>query len=74
MPRWDRPLNDKESPYSQRLKLEDLPVGRAADAPLDGEWAVWLYIGKFILALIVFGVIATNAMYGAFELMHLLGG
>ncbi|MPZ49344.1 MAG: hypothetical protein GEU75_08610 [Dehalococcoidia bacterium] len=74
MPRWDRPLNDPESPYSQRVELDELPVSRASEAPLASEWALWLYIGKLILALIVLGLLLTNVMYGAFELMHLLGG
>ena len=73
MPRWDRSLDDAESPYRQRISLGDLPVQRASDAPLDSEWALWRYIGKLVLLMLLFGIIATNAMYGLFELIAFLG-
>jgi len=47
--------------------------GLPGDAPLHSERAIWLYLLKGMAILMVAGFVLTNAMYGFFELLTLLG-
>jgi hypothetical protein len=49
------------------------PSGLPGDAPIESERGLWLYIAKGLAILFVAGFALTNAMYGFFELLTLLG-
>jgi hypothetical protein len=73
MPRWDRPLDHPDSPYRQSLDTRDLP-GASSERPIEGDLGLWLYIGKALLIFLAGGLLLSNAMYGFFGLLALLGG
>jgi hypothetical protein len=75
VPRWDRPLDHPDSPYKQSLEVADLPIPpRRSERPVESEAALWLYIAKGLLILIVAGLLLSNAVYALFALPDLLGG
>jgi hypothetical protein len=49
------------------------PSGLPGDTPLHSERAIWLYLLKGMAILFVCAFALTNAMYGFFELLTLLG-
>jgi len=42
--------------------------------PIESELGLWLYIAKGLVIFVVAGLLLSNAMYGFFELLDLLGG
>ena len=81
MPRWDRPLDHQDNPYGVARATLDRPRDRT-DAPsqstgpvhVESEWGLWLSVAKAMLLVFAIGMVLINGMYGAFELLHLLGG
>jgi hypothetical protein len=83
MPRWDRPLDHKDNPYGlakdgqlrphERLQ-QSTPAPGPNQARFGSEWGLWLSVAKAMALVFAVGMVLTNAMYGFFELLHLLGG
>ena len=71
-PRSDSPF-DRDPRYRQ-WQADDIPAGLPGDTPIESRWAMWLYIGKGLLIMVVVGILLTNGMYGLFELLDYLAG
>jgi hypothetical protein len=77
-------LGDRLSSYTwrhpQHIRQEmqeagplNLPTGHPSDTPIHSELALWLYILKGVGLLLAGSFLVVNLMYGAFELLALLG-